>query len=294
MSIWCAGGCIVSTRSILDQDTSSFIQTFTVGFGISPNLRACARGLYRQSGIAPCPEDVLCSVVVIQYSALCIKPQARSCIVCVSVAHIADRVRSPAAQAVAEFLVGRAVAPSASARPRCRRAGAPPGASGARAGRRCGRCTPPSGRSTRRAAQRPPSCKARAERLCRGQRAGRACIHDRCPHAPFSAARRASSRPRGGVSAERSAIEGNGNRGRTETGLPCPSAPARPVRQKSRRPFRAPASPRAGRGSAQVREGHRVQNDHRVDVALRPRLARARLPCRPTKRRRGPKASCRR
>ena len=37
---------------------SSFIQTVTVGFGIAPNHAYHARGLYRQSGISPCPEDI--------------------------------------------------------------------------------------------------------------------------------------------------------------------------------------------------------------------------------------------
>ena len=38
---------------------SSFIQTVTVGFGIAPNHAYHARGLYRQSGISPCPEDII-------------------------------------------------------------------------------------------------------------------------------------------------------------------------------------------------------------------------------------------
>ena len=42
-------------------DSSSFIQTVTVGFGIAPNHAYHARGLYRQSGISPCPEDTLFS-----------------------------------------------------------------------------------------------------------------------------------------------------------------------------------------------------------------------------------------
>ena len=31
---------------------------YTVGFGISPNRAHCARGLYRRSGISPCPEVI--------------------------------------------------------------------------------------------------------------------------------------------------------------------------------------------------------------------------------------------
>jgi len=36
-----------------------FHPDYTVGFGISPNP-AFARGLYRRSGVSPCPEEVLC------------------------------------------------------------------------------------------------------------------------------------------------------------------------------------------------------------------------------------------
>jgi len=35
-----------------------FHPDYTVGFGVTPNLRSRARGLYRQSGISPCPEDI--------------------------------------------------------------------------------------------------------------------------------------------------------------------------------------------------------------------------------------------
>ena len=34
-----------------------FHPDYTVGFGITPNRAFYARGLYRQSGISPCPED---------------------------------------------------------------------------------------------------------------------------------------------------------------------------------------------------------------------------------------------
>ena len=34
-----------------------FHPDYTVGFGISPNHALRARGLYRRSGISPCPED---------------------------------------------------------------------------------------------------------------------------------------------------------------------------------------------------------------------------------------------
>ena len=34
-----------------------FHPDYTVGFGIAPNRTFYARGLYRQSGISPCPED---------------------------------------------------------------------------------------------------------------------------------------------------------------------------------------------------------------------------------------------
>jgi len=34
-----------------------FHPDYTVGFGIAPNRAFYARGLYRQSGISPCPED---------------------------------------------------------------------------------------------------------------------------------------------------------------------------------------------------------------------------------------------
>ena len=33
--------------------------SYTVGPGVSPGQRARARGLYRQSGISPCPEDII-------------------------------------------------------------------------------------------------------------------------------------------------------------------------------------------------------------------------------------------
>jgi len=36
-----------------------FHPDYTVGFGIAPNHAPCARGLYRRSGIAPCPEDIV-------------------------------------------------------------------------------------------------------------------------------------------------------------------------------------------------------------------------------------------
>ena len=36
-----------------------FHPDFTVGFGFSPNQRLRARGLYRRSGISPCPEDCI-------------------------------------------------------------------------------------------------------------------------------------------------------------------------------------------------------------------------------------------
>lgn len=36
-----------------------FHPDYTVGFGIAPNHAPCARGLYRRSGISPCPEDFL-------------------------------------------------------------------------------------------------------------------------------------------------------------------------------------------------------------------------------------------
>ena len=32
---------------------------FTVGFGIAPNQRLCARGLYRRWGVTPRPEEFL-------------------------------------------------------------------------------------------------------------------------------------------------------------------------------------------------------------------------------------------
>jgi len=38
---------------------SSSIQTLTVGIGVSPILRRSVRGLYRRSGISPCPEDII-------------------------------------------------------------------------------------------------------------------------------------------------------------------------------------------------------------------------------------------
>ena len=37
----------------------------TVGFGISPNQRCSARGLYRRSGISPCPEDVYETIIML-------------------------------------------------------------------------------------------------------------------------------------------------------------------------------------------------------------------------------------
>ena len=36
-----------------------FHPDYTVGFGIAPNHAPCARGLYRRSGITPCPEDIV-------------------------------------------------------------------------------------------------------------------------------------------------------------------------------------------------------------------------------------------
>ena len=36
-----------------------FHPDFTVGIGIAPIQRLRARGLYRRSGITPCPEDIL-------------------------------------------------------------------------------------------------------------------------------------------------------------------------------------------------------------------------------------------
>lgn len=41
---------------------------FTVGFGIAPNQLLLARGLYRRSGITPCPEELyLLSYVYVSY-----------------------------------------------------------------------------------------------------------------------------------------------------------------------------------------------------------------------------------
>ena len=37
-------------------NTPSSNPDYTVGFGVAPNQHFCARGLYRRSGITPCPE----------------------------------------------------------------------------------------------------------------------------------------------------------------------------------------------------------------------------------------------
>lgn len=46
---------------VLKEARSSPIQTFTVGSGIKPDLSPAyaggTRGLYRRSGVAPCPEE---------------------------------------------------------------------------------------------------------------------------------------------------------------------------------------------------------------------------------------------
>ena len=39
----------------------------TVGIGITPILRLCARGLYRRSGISPCPETLDASSIAYLY-----------------------------------------------------------------------------------------------------------------------------------------------------------------------------------------------------------------------------------
>ena len=57
-----------------DSNTSSFVQTsyrhryVTVGPGVAPGLPFPARGLYRRSGFAPCPEDILIQLFLLQYS----------------------------------------------------------------------------------------------------------------------------------------------------------------------------------------------------------------------------------
>jgi hypothetical protein len=40
-------------------NTPSSNPDYTVGFGVAPNQRLRARGLYRRSGISPCPEDII-------------------------------------------------------------------------------------------------------------------------------------------------------------------------------------------------------------------------------------------
>ena len=50
---------IVSERNKMPHTTSSIQTVYTVGFGVAPNQRLRARGLYRRSGISPCPEDIL-------------------------------------------------------------------------------------------------------------------------------------------------------------------------------------------------------------------------------------------
>lgn len=39
-------------------NTPSSNPDYTVGFGVSPNQHFRTRGLYRRSGISPCPEDI--------------------------------------------------------------------------------------------------------------------------------------------------------------------------------------------------------------------------------------------
>ena len=46
------------------QKCSFFHPDYTVGFGIAPNHAQCARGLYRQSGITPCPEELLMEFII--------------------------------------------------------------------------------------------------------------------------------------------------------------------------------------------------------------------------------------
>jgi len=49
-----------------------FHPDYTVGFGITPNHAFNARGLYRQSGISPCPEDtsIRLSVKIVAHPAI--------------------------------------------------------------------------------------------------------------------------------------------------------------------------------------------------------------------------------
>lgn len=42
-----------------------FHPDFTVGFGISPNRAIVACGLYRRSGISPCPEDYYLFIIAL-------------------------------------------------------------------------------------------------------------------------------------------------------------------------------------------------------------------------------------
>ena len=53
---------------ILEQKSNHifFHPDYTVGFGITPNRAFYARGLYRQSGISPCPEDTFIQLFSLQ------------------------------------------------------------------------------------------------------------------------------------------------------------------------------------------------------------------------------------
>ena len=46
--------CLLGAKNI----SSSFIQTILLVLELHQIVRFCARGLYRQSGISPCPEDI--------------------------------------------------------------------------------------------------------------------------------------------------------------------------------------------------------------------------------------------
>ena len=52
-----------------------FHPDYTVGFGITPNRAFYARGLYRQSGISPCPEDTFIQLFVLNYNISCFLQQ---------------------------------------------------------------------------------------------------------------------------------------------------------------------------------------------------------------------------
>jgi len=53
-----------NSQTYPDIQHTFFNPDYTVGFGLSPNPAFHARGLYRRSGISPCPEDIIIQLSV--------------------------------------------------------------------------------------------------------------------------------------------------------------------------------------------------------------------------------------